>query len=160
MKYRVKCADGHSELVDSLDNALVEYCRQRHCDLCRLSPNDYKDPHDYCDKCDPVELLRRFGDDIEVIHDGEEVTANSSADLVNHPTHYNAGGIECIDAMEAAVSCQKDPASAVLTAQVIKYLWRFPLKNGVEDLQKARWYLDRLIDRESRKRGEKNESCT
>ena len=66
-------------------------------------------------------------------------------DNVNHPAHYTAGGIECIDAIAAALTCQTDPMRAWLTGQVLKYLWRWPLKNGLEDLKKARFYLDRLI---------------
>lgn len=65
---------------------------------------------------------------------------------VNHPAHYTAGGIECIDAIAAALTCQKDPMQAWLTGQVLKYIWRWPLKNGKEDLRKARFYLDRLIN--------------
>lgn len=72
------------------------------------------------------------------------------ADAVEHPAHYNAGGIECIDAIEAALSCQREPVQAFLTGQVLKYLWRWPLKGGVEDLKKARFYLKRLIAREER----------
>lgn len=70
---------------------------------------------------------------------------DASIDMVNHPSHYTAGGIECIDAIAAAISCQKNPVNAWLTGQIIKYLWRWPLKNGLEDLKKARFYLDRLI---------------
>ena len=66
-------------------------------------------------------------------------------DPVNHPAHYTAGGIECIDAISAALSSHKDPMQAWLTGQIIKYLWRWPMKNGKEDLEKARFYLDRLI---------------
>ena len=66
-------------------------------------------------------------------------------DPVNHPTHYTHGGVECIDAIEAALSSQTDPTNAFLTGQAIKYLWRWPVKNGLEDLRKAKWYLDRLI---------------
>ena len=69
----------------------------------------------------------------------------SEHDPVNHPAHYTAGGVECIDAIRAALTCQTDPYAAWLTGQVIKYLWRWPMKNGVEDLEKARFYLDRLI---------------
>lgn len=67
-------------------------------------------------------------------------------DNVNHPAHYTAGGVECIDAIAAALTCQKDPMQAWLTGQVLKYIWRWPLKNGKEDLRKARFYLDRLIN--------------
>ena len=73
----------------------------------------------------------------------------SESDFVNvveHPPHYCAGGVECIDAIESAVTGLSG-AEAVLTAQVIKYLWRWKKKNGVEDLEKARWYLDRLIQK-------------
>lgn len=66
-------------------------------------------------------------------------------DIINHPAHYTAGGIECIDAIEAAIAAIESPTEACLTGQIIKYVWRWRLKNGVEDLKKARFYLDRLI---------------
>ena len=66
-------------------------------------------------------------------------------DPVNHPAHYTAGGVECIDAIAAALTSQNDPMAAWLTGQCLKYLWRWPLKNGLEDLKKTRFYLDRLI---------------
>lgn len=75
----------------------------------------------------------------------------SENDPVNHPSHYTAGGIECIDAIGAALTSQSDPMSAWLTGQCLKYLWRWPLKNGVEDLKKTRFYLDRLIEHEEKK---------
>lgn len=68
-------------------------------------------------------------------------------DAVEHPAHYCTGSIECIDAIEAAISSQDDPTDAFLTGQVLKYLWRWPVKNGAEDLKKARWYPERLIAR-------------
>ena len=65
-------------------------------------------------------------------------------DPVNHPDHYTRGGIECIDAIAAAV--QDLPGKeAWLVGQIIKYIWRYRWKNGLEDLKKARFYLDRLI---------------
>lgn len=67
-----------------------------------------------------------------------------SKDNVNSPDHYKQAGIECIDAITAAVS-DKTGIEAVCVANVIKYLWRYELKNGVEDIKKARWYIDRLI---------------
>lgn len=66
------------------------------------------------------------------------------SDMVNHPPHYTAGKVECIDALDAATVNLKG-IEAVCTANVIKYLWRWKQKNGIEDLKKARWYLDRLI---------------
>jgi len=62
---------------------------------------------------------------------------------VDRPDHYTAGGIECIDALAAALT----PAEfrGFCKGNVVKYIWREAHKNGDEDLRKARWYLDRLI---------------
>ena len=64
---------------------------------------------------------------------------------INHPKHYNKGAVECIDAIESAVS-DLQGIEAVCTANAIKYLWRWKQKEGVESLQKARWYINRLIE--------------
>jgi hypothetical protein len=63
----------------------------------------------------------------------------------NHPAHYTQGGIECIDAIAAAVTGAAG-VEAVLVGNIIKYVWRYRHKNGVEDLLKCRWYIDRLIE--------------
>ncbi|WP_130834318.1 DUF3310 domain-containing protein [[Erwinia] mediterraneensis] len=65
-------------------------------------------------------------------------------DAVNHPKHYTQGGIECIDAI-AAATVNKQGIEAACVANIIKYLWRYEAKNGAEDVNKARWYIDRLI---------------
>lgn len=65
-------------------------------------------------------------------------------DQVNHPKHYTQGGIECIDALEAATS-KLSGIEAVCTANAIKYLWRWKEKNGVQDLEKSIWYTNKLI---------------
>lgn len=67
------------------------------------------------------------------------------SDMVNHPAHYTAGGIECIDALKAA-TVGLEGIQAVCTANAIKYLWRWKFKNGAEDLKKAIWYINRLIE--------------
>jgi hypothetical protein len=66
----------------------------------------------------------------------------STVDNVNHPPHYNQGGIECIEAIKAATG---SGFIKYCTGNVIKYLWRYDNKGGVEDLKKAAWYLDRAI---------------
>jgi hypothetical protein len=66
------------------------------------------------------------------------------SDNVNHPAHYNSGGIEAIDGI-AAATVGLDGIEAVCTGNAIKYLWRWKRKGGVEDLRKAKWYIDRLI---------------
>jgi hypothetical protein len=65
-------------------------------------------------------------------------------DYVNHPPHYTQGDIECIDAMRAALG--SEGFKSYCRGACIKYLWRTEHKNGVEDLRKCRWYLDRLIE--------------
>ena len=70
----------------------------------------------------------------------------SDVDMVNAPPHYTAGDIECIDAIKAALGPQG--FRAFCRGNAIKYNWRSSLKNGVEDIQKARWYMDKLIETE------------
>lgn len=76
--------------------------------------------------------------------DGHIVT-QECLENVEHPNHYTAGGIECIDAIHA-VTKNLMGMECVCTANVLKYIWRWKLKNGVEDLKKAKWYLEYLID--------------
>lgn len=66
------------------------------------------------------------------------------ADAIN-PSHYKQGKVECIDAIESA-TVHKTGLEAVCTANVIKYLFRYEAKNGLEDVRKAQWYLNKLID--------------
>ena len=69
---------------------------------------------------------------------------DEAVDVVNSPPHYTAGGIEAIDAIEAALS--GEGFRGALKANVLKYMWRYEKKaDPVADLRKARWYLDRLI---------------
>lgn len=67
---------------------------------------------------------------------------------VEHPSHYNAGSIECIDALDSMMDSYSDvhPKLASYAWQVVKYVWRAPIKgNMLRDLRKADFYLDRLI---------------
>jgi len=63
-------------------------------------------------------------------------------DPVNHPEHYTSGNIECLDAIKAALG---ENYKYYVQGNVLKYIWRFNHKNGLEDLKKARFYLDDLI---------------
>lgn len=65
-------------------------------------------------------------------------------DPVNHPSHYTQGEIECIDAIKAATG---DLYEGYLQGQIIKYVWRYRHKGAnKEDLEKAKWYMERLIE--------------
>jgi hypothetical protein len=68
-----------------------------------------------------------------------------SKDMVNSPSHYTQGSIECIDAIDEVVK-HLDGMEAMCTGNAIKYLWRWKHKNGTEDLKKAIWYIQRMID--------------
>ena len=62
------------------------------------------------------------------------------SDKVNHPSHYTYGKIECIEVTEHM---------GFLEGNIIKYIWRYKHKHGIEDLKKAQWYLNRLIEKET-----------
>jgi hypothetical protein len=62
-----------------------------------------------------------------------------------NPQHYRNGEIECIDAL-AAATVNKPGIQAICVANVIKYLWRYESKNRLEDVRKAQWYLEKLIE--------------
>ena len=72
---------------------------------------------------------------------GLELAGN--VDMVNSPPHYNQAGVECIEAIRAATD---EGYQYYLQGNIIKYLWRYRYKNGVQDLEKAKWYLDKLIE--------------
>jgi hypothetical protein len=66
-------------------------------------------------------------------------------DVINSPSHYTQGGIQPIDYIEAN-------NMDFLEGCIIKYITRYKYKNGLQDLKKAKNYLDRLIDREEKER--------
>jgi hypothetical protein len=70
-------------------------------------------------------------------------TVGLTPDPVNHPHHYTHGTIETIDYMESCLTDEEIRGGYKLN--VLKYVSRERHKNGLEDLKKARWYLDRLI---------------
>ena len=80
-----------------------------------------------------TEILKRYRSKIKKV----------VKDNVNHPSHYTQGAIECIDAIKEATKGLFG-IEAVCTANIIKYVWRWKFKIGLEDLDKASWYLDKL----------------
>jgi hypothetical protein len=70
------------------------------------------------------------------------------ADLINHPPHYTAGRTEAIDVIEDAILDAPDLITGYSHGQALRYLLRLWHKQAaLEDARKARWYLDRLIER-------------
>ena len=72
-------------------------------------------------------------------------------DMVNHPSHYKTkSGLETIDVIEAFTD-DLNGIEAVDTGNILKYICRWKRKNGIQDLEKARWYLNHLISYLKRK---------
>ena len=99
----------------------------------------------YCARC-----TKYFIGDVEAVCPncwGDPMLAKpdmeATLDRVNHPPHYTKGGIECIDAIKAALT--EDEWRGFCKGQVVKYVWREQWKGSNEDLEKAVWYLNRLL---------------
>lgn len=69
---------------------------------------------------------------------------SSKHDNVNSPKHYCKGGLECINVIKAQLTPEQN--KGYLYGNVLKYMWRWPEKNGLEDLKKAKHYLEWLIE--------------
>ena len=81
----------------------------------------------------------RYKDVRDALNDGVV-----EVDVVNSPPHYKSGGIEAIEGIEASMA--PEAYAGYLKGSVTKYLWRYEKKGKpLEDLKKARWFLDRLI---------------
>ena len=79
----------------------------------------------------------------------EEIIArqDEEEDVVNNPDHYNTGNVECIEAIEESMT--PEAFRGYLKGNCMKYLWRYSYKGKpVEDLQKAQWYLAKLLQEE------------
>ena len=76
--------------------------------------------------------------------DTEQFFLPTMEDVVNHPTHYNKHGVECIEAIRATLTDEE--FRGYCKGNVLKYTWRERYKNGFEDLRKAMWYLERLVN--------------
>lgn len=65
-------------------------------------------------------------------------------DVVNHPSHYETGTFECIDVMLETQG--KEAVMDFCLCNAFKYLYRHKRKNGVEDIKKAKWYINKYIE--------------
>ena len=137
------------KVYGSIESVVGEHCqKQLYCFACVLyRKRDTKCCKEYANE-NPEEVAHLL--DLEVIDDTpniaevvEKYGEDVKPDPVNRPAHYTSGGIECIDAMTAAFGAEAVKDFCLCNA--FKCLWRHRQKNGVEDLKKARWYLNRLI---------------
>lgn len=80
----------------------------------------------------------------------EAALPRNDSEKVNHPQHYNHGKYECIEVMVETFG--KDVVEHFCLLNAFKYLWRSEHKNGLEDIKKAWWYLDKYLELEGEKR--------
>lgn len=90
-------------------------------------------------------VIASSDEELSVVYEPADLLSLHVPDVVNHPSHHTNGKVECIDAIESA-TVGKTGIEAVCVANVIKYLWRYEDKNGLEDIKKAQWYLNKLIE--------------
>lgn len=121
--------------VEQKKEAIQKHCRGNTCFECVLKgkSNCYTD-------ASPQEIEENY----QCLLENGDVT---NLDNVDHPSHYNQGNIECIDAMVAAFG--KEAVENFCLVNAFKYVWRNQNKNGLEDIDKAIWYLNKykeLVD--------------
>ena len=80
----------------------------------------------------------------DIIPEGMQVCPNCMREEINHPYRYAGGKFECIDVMVDVYGKEAVKHFCVLNA--FKYLWRSEKKNGVEDIKKAVWYMNKYIE--------------
>lgn len=85
-------------------------------------------------------------DNVYQVKDGGITLVNKPvSDPVNSPSHYASGDIECIDAIKASMT--REAFLGYLKGNIQKYMWRYEKKvNPIEDVKKARWYMNKLVD--------------
>ena len=99
------------------------------CTFCECEINDFP-----CDSCIHGGTTEHF----DPINKGE------NPEEINHPKRYAGGKYECIDVMTDVFGV--DAVKSFCKLNAFKYLWREQNKNGMQDLKKCAWYLDKLIE--------------
>ena len=123
------------ELMKKYDRDTSEFTDQYSCIFHKMSDDMLNKVYNWYKELDPA-----------ACENTEDSCCNKepNVDMVNHPSHYTQGGIECIDCIKSA-TVGKVGIEAFCVGNAIKYLFRYEEKNGIEDVKKARWYIDRLI---------------
>lgn len=140
------------------EEILNRYCNSiDDCDNCELMKKYDKDTSEFTDQYSCI--FHKMSDDMlnkcyNLYKEIDQASCENAednccdkepdVDMVNHPAHYTQGGIECIDCIKSA-TVGKVGIEAFCVGNAIKYLFRYEEKNGIEDVKKARWYIDRLI---------------
>ena len=139
--------------IEEKAEKIKEYCNSNnYCSNCAIKNRCNGSPVYYYNdqQLYPDVIIERNYDIIfgKASETKEKKVEKKTEDMVNHPSHYTHGGVECIDAITSALSSYEDSVDSWLVGQVIKYLWRAPLKGKYEeDIKKAQFYLNRLVEK-------------
>lgn len=115
-------------------------CKFYKCDLCEYPCNDCIHSSGMIEHFDPISS----GKTPEQPTTPPMPPVNPPKEEVNHPDRYNTGGVECIDVMLKIFGV--DAVKFFCKLNAFKYIWREQRKNGVEDIKKAVWYLNKYIE--------------
>lgn len=132
----VKYATGNNNI--EIDTDMKNYYSSE--TVIKINPE--KDDFMYAD----IEFYAGQGFKIISFEEFEQQYLNGTAtqDIVNHPNHYNSYSREVIDTMQGSMTPEE--FKGYLKGNVMKYINRYQFKNGVEDLKKAQWYLNKLTE--------------
>jgi len=86
--------------------------------------------------------LIRKGKNTSSCLDYKGVSSLFKTSKIDHPSHYNQSGVETIDSIKSITG---EGFEGYLLGNTVKYIGRYKYKNGVEDLRKAVWHLEKLI---------------
>ena len=93
---------------------------------------------------DVKRIYNQIGNEYRKMKQAQEQSDHKQTmDMVNNPPHYNKAGIETIQAIKAMLG---EVFKYYLQGNIMKYIWRYEYKDGVQDLEKAQWYLNELIE--------------
>lgn len=118
--------------VEEMRTRVNEECVGKYCGDCPLY-------HHNCQRIDDDNCTLEEAIGIYNLMFPQDRQVEPTYNPVSHPSHYTQGGIECIQAMEAAYG--KETTAHFCICNAFKYLWRTEHKNGKEDIDKAIWYL-------------------
>ena len=89
-------------------------------------------------------LVQSMHDELLLQAKADKSVVQPSVDMVNNPPHYKQGGIECIEAIRAALT--EDEFRGYCKGNAIKYIWRECHKGGDESIKKGIWYLNKMVE--------------
>ena len=118
----------------------------RPCGNCDCTFNEFVEDPDWHTRCygDWTPDKPYYEDDPSFSAKCDCMTDKPEADVVNHPSHYETGKFQCIDVMVEALGREEVKGFCICNA--FKYLYRCRRKNGLEDIKKAKWYIDKFIE--------------